>query len=78
MLWAYTGDSGAAPGCLLRRGGGAKCLATAARAQKYCASPWKKKKMCSAGEGGGDSDTFFPPDFKKICHKIIIMAMTAR
>ena len=42
--------TGAAPGSLLR-GGGGECLATAARAQKFCASP---EKVVQWGGGGGE------------------------
>ena len=58
--------SGAAPGCLLNRGGGgkiAKRLATAARAIQFCASPEKVAQRGGGGGGGGDSDSFFF-DFK--------------
>ena len=58
-------------------GGGAKCLATAARAPKFCASP---EKVAQWG-GGGDSDTFFPTSNnfpRKWGRRIIIMAMTDR
>ena len=54
---------GAAPGCLL--GGGAKlptCLATAARAIHFCASPEKVASGCVCGGGGG---THFS-DFKNL------------
>ena len=57
-------NSGAAPGCLLR---GAKCLAMAARAQNFCASP---EKVAQRGGGGGGTPThsfFF--DYKKTNNK---------
>ena len=58
--------SGAAPGCLLGGGGGGgECLATAARAQKFCASP-EHVAQRGEGGGGGDSDTFLFSEFK-IC-----------
>ena len=58
--------AGAAPGCLLR---GAKCLATAARGQKFCAS--SEKVAQRRGGGGGEfPDTFFFSDFKKFQQKI--------
>ena len=55
---------GAALGCLLRGGGGGaklpKCLASAVRAIKFCASPEK------AAQRGGLTPTHFSPNFKKI------------
>ena len=44
---------GAAPGCLLRGGGGAKSLATAAPALKYCSSA---EKVAQQGGGGGGGE----------------------
>ena len=46
--------------CLGGGGGPVKCLATAARAQNFCASPEKFAR----GGGGGGPDTFFFSDFK--------------
>ena len=53
---------GAAPGFLLGRrgGGGAKCLATAAPALKYRASPEKVgERWWGGGGGGGGTPTHF-------------------
>ena len=83
MIFNAMGQAGAAPGCLLRGGGGAKCLATAARAQTFCASP-EKVAQRGEGGGGGGSDTFLFFDFNffpKHFHNGvggIIMAMTDR
>ena len=53
---------GAAPGCLLRGGGGgAKCLAPAARAQKlFLRQPWKGRSAGEGGRGDGLRHICFP------------------
>ena len=51
-------------------GGGAKCLATAARGQKFCASPEKVAQRGGGGGGekGGLRHIFFPTS-KNFQHK---------
>ena len=64
--------AGAAPGCLLRGGGGERKIAknvslTAVRALKFCASP---EKVARRGGGGGTPTHFFPTSniFPNIFH----------